>query len=137
MRLEVTRRTDLATRALLTLAARGERMKAAELAEALQASPGFLSQAMTPLVGRGWVRSDPGPAGGYTTTADLAAISVLDVVEAVEGTTDEARCVLEDRACGRARSNRCAMHDAWVQARSHLLRELATTQLSTIPTPRP
>jgi Rrf2 family protein len=136
MRLEVTRRTDLATRALLTLAARGERMKAAELAEALEASSGFLSQAMTPLVGRGWVRSDPGPAGGYTTSVDLDAISVLDVVEALEGPTDEARCVLEDRDCGRGRGDRCAMHDAWVHARNQLLRQLAVTQLSSIPTPR-
>ena len=66
MRLEVTRRTDLATRALLTLAASGERHKASELAEALDASPGFVSQAMTPLVNKGWVRSEPGRTGGYT-----------------------------------------------------------------------
>jgi Rrf2 family protein len=134
MRLEVTRRTDLATRALLTLAARGERMKAAELADALDASSGFLSQAMTPLVGRGWVRSDPGPAGGYTATIGLDQISVLDVVEAVEGATDQARCVLEERECSR--SARCALHDAWVQARDQLLGQLAATQLSSIPTPR-
>jgi len=130
MRLEVTRRTDLATRALLTLAEHPERTKAAVLADRLGTTPGFLSQALTPLVARGWVRSDPGPTGGYTAVADLGAVSVLDVLEAVEGPTDVGRCVLEDRACvGR---ERCALHDAWARARGELLRELATTPLTSV-----
>jgi Rrf2 family iron-sulfur cluster assembly transcriptional regulator len=121
MRLEVTRRTDLATRALIALAAGGGRRKASELAADLDASPGFLSQAMTPMVNRGWVRSEPGRSGGYTAVASLEDVSVLDVVEAVEGPTDIARCVLED---------------AWGQARGHLLRDLAETPLSAIAAPR-
>jgi Rrf2 family protein len=132
MRLEITRRTDLATRALLTLAASGERTKASELADRLDASAGFLSQAMTPLVNRGWVRSDPGPSGGYTVVVDLGSVSVLDVVEAVEGETDVTRCVLEDRAC--AGGGLCALHDAWSRARGQLLRELAETPLDAIAT---
>jgi Rrf2 family iron-sulfur cluster assembly transcriptional regulator len=134
MRLEVTRRTDLATRALLALAAGGQRRKASELAEDLDASPGFLSQAMTPMVNRGWVRSEPGRTGGYTAVTPLEELSVLDVVEAVEGPTDVTRCVLEDRAC--AGGGRCALHDAWAQARGHLLRDLAETPLSASATPR-
>jgi Rrf2 family iron-sulfur cluster assembly transcriptional regulator len=130
MRLEVTRRTDLATRALLALAATGERRKASELAEALGTTPGFLSQAMTPLVQRGWVRSEPGRSGGYTAAVPLADVSVLDVVEAVEGETDKARCVLEDRPC--AGGGLCALHDAWTQARHHLLHELAETSLASV-----
>lgn len=85
MRLEITRRSDLATRALLALAAAGERTKASVLAEAVGTTPGFLSQAMTPLVARGWVRSEPGPTGGYTVLVDPATVSVLEVIEAVEG----------------------------------------------------
>jgi Rrf2 family protein len=134
MRLEVTRRTDLATRALLALAATGERAKASDLAQALDASPGFVSQAMTPLVNRGWVRSDPGPAGGYASLVELADVSVLDVIEAVEGETDVTQCVLEDRACSGG--GLCALHDAWAQARSHLLADLAGTPLSAIATKR-
>lgn len=134
MRLEVTRRTDLATRALLSLATSGDRLKASELADALDASPGFLSQAMTPLVNRGWVRSEPGRSGGYTAVVPLDELSVLDVIEAVEGQTDVTRCVLEDRSC--AGGGRCALHDAWAQARGHLLRDLSETPLSAIASPR-
>src|SRR6478735_3472211 len=111
MRLEITRRADLATRAMLILATARARTKAADLAELLDTSAGFVAQAMTPLVANGWVRSDPGPSGGYTLIADLGDVSVLDVIEAVEGITDTARCVLEDRTC--ARGGHCALHVPW------------------------
>jgi Rrf2 family protein len=130
MRLSVTRKTDLATRALVALAARGERCKASELADELDASRGFLAQALTPLVNQGWVRSDPGPTGGYRSVVSLDEVSVLDLVEAVEGGTDVTSCVLEDRAC--AGGGTCALHDAWARARGDLLRELAATPLSAV-----
>ena len=134
MRLEVTRRTDLATRALLVLALSGERRKSSELAEELDASPGVLSQAMTPLVNQGWVHSEPGRSGGYAALVSLDDLSVLDVVEAVEGQTDVTRCVLEEREC--AGGGQCALHDAWAQARGHLLRDLSETPLRAIASPR-
>jgi Rrf2 family iron-sulfur cluster assembly transcriptional regulator len=130
MRLEITRRADLATRAMLILAAAEERTKAAALAAQLDASAGFVAQAMTPLVASGWVRSDPGPSGGYSLVADLDEVSVLEVIEAVEGPTDTARCVLEDRTC--ARGGHCALHVPWSRARTELLGELADTPLASL-----
>ena len=100
------------------------------LAERLDTTAGFVAQAMTPLVTNGWVRSDPGPSGGYTLVADLDDVSVLQVIEAVEGTTDTGRCVLEDRAC--ARGGHCALHVPWSKARTQLLGELADTPLAAI-----
>ena len=133
MRLEITRRTDLATRAFLALAASGQRTKAAHLAESVGTTPGFLSQVMGPLVGRGWVRSEPGPTGGYVAVADAADLSVLDVIEAIEGATDTGRCVLEDRACRAPGTPPCALHHPWTKARDHLLAELAATPLAVVP----
>lgn len=130
MQLSITRRTDLATRALLSLVQSGERRKGSDLAQELDASAGFLAQAMTPLVNRGWVRSEPGPTGGYTAVVTLDDVSVLDVVEAVEGPTDVTRCVLEGRPCSSG--GRCALHDAWARARGDLLHELAGTPLSSV-----
>lgn len=128
MRLEITRRTDLATRAVLALSGRDQRVKAAELAELIGTSSGFLSQVMSPLAAKGWVRSDPGPTGGYQLVADPASISVLDVIEAVEGPTDTEACVLEDRACRRG--GPCVLHTPWSAARSHLLTELQATSVA-------
>lgn len=122
MRLEVTRRSDLAVRALRALAAAGDRLKGPELAEIVGATPGFLGQAMTPLVRAGWVRSDPGPTGGYSLAGPLDDLSVLAVVEAVEGPTDSGRCVLVDGPC--AGHGTCALHEPWLRARTLLLAEL-------------
>jgi len=134
MRLEITRRSDLATRALIELARLGRRTKSVELAEAIGTTPGFLSQAMTPLASKGWVRSEPGPSGGYLLTTDLGDVSVLDVIEAIEGPSDAGRCVLEDRPCGNG--GPCALHQPWQRARTQLLDELSNSTLAALPKAR-
>lgn len=128
MRLEITRKSDLATRALIELAWRQERTKATALAEAIGTSTGFLSQAMTPLVTQGWVRSEPGRSGGYVFVANPDSISVLDIIEAIEGPTDAGKCVLQDRSCSLG--GHCALHRPWSAARAQLLHELSRTKLT-------
>lgn len=125
MRLEVTRRSDLAVRALRALDRAGGRVKAPALAATVGSTAGFVTQVVTPMVRAGWVRSDPGPAGGYTLAVGLDEVSVLDVIEAIEGPTDSGRCVLVDRPCSE--TGTCALHGAWLRARAQLLRELDTT----------
>jgi len=122
MRLEITRKSDLAVRSLRVLADSPARMKGPELAEKVGSTAGFVSQVLTPLVRAGWVRSDPGPSGGYALTVRLEAVSVLAVIEAVEGPTDKGRCVLADRPCDE--SGPCALHVPWTRARRQLLDEL-------------
>lgn len=135
MKLEITRKADLATRALLVLAEVGRRSKSSELASSIGTTPGYLAQVMAPLVMRGWVQSEPGPAGGYMTVVDLGEINVLEVIEAVEGSTDTGRCVLQQRTCLSA--GPCALHQPWSRARNQLLDELSATPLSTLPPPAP
>lgn len=127
VRLEVTRKSDLAVRALVELGTdRPEGslpVKGADLADRVSTSGGFLAQVMTPLVKAGWVRSDPGPSGGYSLVADLGKVSVLAVIEQIEGPTDNGQCVLVDRPCNE--SGQCALHSAWMRARTEILDELA------------
>ena len=127
MRLEVRRQSDLAVRALRALAEVG-RLKSGQLAELIDTTPGFVSQVLTPLVRAGWVRSDPGPTGGYCLVVDLVDVSVLDVIEAVEGATETGLCVLADRPCEETGS--CALHVPWQRARDGLLRELAEVSVA-------
>lgn len=122
MRLEITRKSDLAVRSLRVLAESSSRMKGPELAERVGSTAGFVSQVLTPLVRAGWVRSEPGPSGGYALNVGLEAVSVLAVIEAVEGPTDSGRCVLADRPCDE--SGTCALHVPWMRARRQLLDEL-------------
>lgn len=115
-------------RSLRVLADAPERMKGPELAEAVGSTSGFVSQVLTPLVRAGWVRSDPGPTGGYALTVDLDDVSVLAVIEAIEGPTDSGKCVLADRDCNEVET--CALHTPWLRARSQLLAQLENTTVA-------
>jgi Rrf2 family protein len=128
MRLTVTRRTDLAIRVIRVLAARSGSMQGDELAASVGTTRGFLVQVMTPLVRARWVRSTPGPHGGYRVRGTLAGLTVLDVLEAAEGPIEGTVCVLEsERDCASSRSTAdgpCALHEPWLAARSALRAEL-------------
>lgn len=101
-------------RALALLGADGGRMKAGRLAEGLDTTTGFVAQVVNPLVKAGWVRSEPGPGGGYSMRPEAASVSVLDVIESVDGPTDDGRCVVADRPCDAG--SPCVIHAAWRQA---------------------
>jgi Rrf2 family protein len=130
MRLEITRRADLAVRAMVVLGEADGLVKATALAAALDATPGFMPQVVGPLVKAGWVRSEPGPTGGYASSVDLDDVSVLAVIEAVDGVTDDGRCVVADRACDGAAP--CSLHVAWTRARNELVGVLGGTTLSDV-----
>ena len=85
MRLELNKSTDLALRAMRALCAYGDRFAGAALARTLETSHYYLPQIMAPLVHRGWVTSTPGPSGGYELVAKVGSISVLELIEAMEG----------------------------------------------------
>ncbi len=135
MRLEITRRAELAVRAMVVLGGAGGRLKAAALADELGTTAGFVPQVVGPLVKAGWVRSDPGPSGGYVSRVGLDGVSVLEVIEAVDGATDTGRCVVEGHPCGEGVP--CSLHVAWTRARSELLRVLGDTALSDVVTGAP
>ena len=128
MRLEITRRAELAIRALALLGQSTERMKAPVLAQKLGSTASFVPQVVGPLVRAGWVYSDPGPLGGYRCRVALADVNVLQVIEAVDGATDVGRCVVADRPCNATEP--CVLHVAWAQARTELVGVLQSTPMS-------
>jgi len=130
MRLEISRRADLAVRAMLAIDGAPDRIKADALAAELDTTAGFVPQVLNPLVKRAWLRSDPGPRGGYSSVVALDELSVLDVIEAVDGPTDLGRCVVADGPCGRA--PHCALHTAWARAREELVSHLDAQTMASL-----
>lgn len=128
MRLELNKRTDLALRAMQTLCGCGSRLSGTDLAETLATTHQYLPQVMSPLVRKRWVSSTPGPRGGYELVAPLNSVSVLDLIETMEGPTDLETCVLSGETCDA--SDPCALHGAWSQARDALLGELSSMSLA-------
>ncbi len=122
MRLEVTKKTDLVLRAFCCLGRQETRLTGSDIADRIDVSRQTLPKLMEPLVKAGWVESTPGPTGGYQLIVELSEVSLLDVIEAVEGPTEEGRCVLRGTPCPA--EERCAMHDAWQTAKGALLTKL-------------
>lgn len=127
MRLEISRRTGLALRALRHLDGAEGRVGRQALAEAAHTTPDFVARVIAPLVKAGWVRSDPGRGGGYEIAVDLDTVSTLDLIGLVDSIPDATTCVLRAGPCGIDES--CELHDAWTAARSALLGELDRTPL--------
>ena len=99
-----------------------------ELAETLDTAHQYLPQVMSPLVRRRWVSSSRGPRGGYQLEVGLDTVTVLDLIDAMEGPTDTRTCVLSGEMCDA--SDQSAMHGAWSQACDALLAELSSISLA-------
>lgn len=133
MKFAIQKKTGLAVEALNALFEAGDSVQSPELAAAIDTTTSFLPQIMAPLVKRGWVDSKRGPNGGYRLVADTESISVLDLIEAVEGETDTGTCVLKGGPCGGI--EHCSFHKPWKAARTALLDELASVPVLTLTNP--
>jgi len=94
MRLEMTKKSDLALKAMRCIGdAEGETIAGKSLAEKLGITTHYLPQVISPLVKAGWVSSTPGPRGGYRLLASLEKVSVLEVIDVIEGSINDQGCV--------------------------------------------
>ena len=128
MRLDLNKRTDLALRAMEELCVEERRVAGATLADSLETTRQYLPQIMNPLVKAKWVESTPGPHGGYQLLTELEDISVLQLIEVMEGPTSNSTCVLTHGDCTGKQP--CALHGAWQHARKALERELGQLSLA-------
>lgn len=98
------------------------------MAPELGTTPNYLPQVLRPLVQAEWVKSDPGPSGGYRLAMSLDDRSLLDLIELVEGPVDDHVCVLKGGPCDD--SDTCAMHTSWLSVRTSLIHQLSTIPIS-------
>jgi Rrf2 family protein len=126
--LELTRRGDYAVRAALCLAdAHGRSVSGHRIAAETAIPAAFLPQVMGDLVRAGIVHSRPGPHGGYLLATGPSTISLLAVIEAVEGNARRRTCVLRGTACGI--DDPCRVHHAFFAAQEQMLQSLAGVSL--------
>ena len=131
MKLVPTRRTDYGIRALIFLAnAEASPLPAGAIGEAMDIPTGFLQQVLRELQQAGLVTSRPGPAGGYALARPAGEITVLQIVEALEGPLRSAECALRGGPCHW--DDVCALHWVWSSARDALCDELAGATLARV-----
>ena len=110
--LRVTKLTDYATVVLTVLAARpGDVLSAADLAETAGLEPPTVSKLLKPLAQAGLVSSVRGAHGGYRLSRDATEITLIEIVEAMEGPLAMTECSQHDSHCGIA--DQCGVRANW------------------------
>jgi Rrf2 family protein len=131
MRLALTRRADYAVRAMIDLAARPNDVQSGtQLAHATGIPIPFVGQVMGDLVHAGLVEPRVGRTGGYRLARPAHRISMLSIVEAVEGDTRRRKCVLRNVPCGE--DHTCAVHGVFLGAQEALIERLAAASLADV-----
>ena len=98
--LRVTKLTDYATVVLTALAAQSDAvLSASELAERAGLEAPTVSKLLKPLAQAGLVEGFRGANGGYRLARPAAAISLIEVVEAIEGKLGLTECSGEHSSC--------------------------------------
>ena len=110
--LRVTKLTDYATVVLTVLAAEtGTVLSAAGLAERAGLEPPTVSKVLKPLAQAGLVRAFRGVAGGYRLARPATEITLVEIVEAMEGPLGMTECSVPSGQCGIEHS--CGVRANW------------------------
>jgi len=98
----------------------GRRTAAPEIAEKMGLSVNYLRQVLRVLTRARLVLSSPSPTGGYELARPADTITILEIVEALEGPLAPADCVLRGGPCHW--EDVCPMHTIWSGALRALTR---------------
>ena len=89
-----------------------------EIAEVMEIPGQFLGKIAQQLARAGIIEIVQGPKGGFRLLVNPDQVSLLEVVEAVEGEIFLNDCLMRPKACSRV--NSCAVHQVWQKARTQL-----------------
>jgi Rrf2 family protein len=112
----ITAKADYAVRAAVELAAAGEMITAEQIAEAQRIPLNFLENILRDLRRAGLVESRRGQAGGYVLARPAGAITLADVIRAVEGPLANVRGMPPETLDYSGSAEK--LRDAWVALRA-------------------
>jgi Rrf2 family iron-sulfur cluster assembly transcriptional regulator len=104
------------TRALFDIAyyGQGEAVRASEIAKRQQISLNYIGQIFLKLKRAGLIKSHRGRSGGYVLSSAPEDVTLLSIIEAVEGPITLVSCANGHKDCTFVES--CVTHDIWVEA---------------------
>ena len=128
--MQITRTADYALRAVVHLAENGGNrpVPASAIARMQDIPAEYVSKVLQSLSRAGLVTCRPGRGGGATLLREPQSISVLEVVEAVDGPLALNRCLIGPGQCER--DTDCLLHDFWAQTQESLVRTLSDAKIS-------
>ena len=114
--MEITRETDYAVRCVLYLSRKeGTIIMVDEISHAMSIPKSFLAKILQKLTKTGVVTSFRGVKGGFRLAKKPQQISLLDIIEAIEGPAAMNRCAMDASVCNF--SGTCTVHPVWVTLR--------------------
>jgi Rrf2 family protein len=119
--MQITRAAEYAIRGVLYLSSqpKGTVCLLNEISECQQIPPSFLSKIFQNLAKAGYVNSFRGTGGGFALLKDPEEISLLDIVEAIDGQIYLNVCLNDGAICENKPV--CAVHEVWNNAQTYML----------------
>lgn len=130
--MQITRQADYAVRAVLHLAEikNGGRAPTSKIASEEHIPPSFLAKIVSQLSVAGLVQTSRGARGGVSLARDPSEITLLEVVEAIDGPIALNECVNDPKACPFG--EKCKVHEIWCNAQADLINKLAGTNFASL-----
>lgn len=127
--MQITRQADYAVRAVLHLARNTEQRTATStIAEEQHIPPSFLAKIVSQLSIAGLLHTSRGARGGVTLARAAKDITLLEVVEAIDGPIQLNECVGESGICSF--DNKCPLRPIWCEAQEELVGRLKGTNFA-------
>jgi Rrf2 family protein len=135
--LRLSKKADYALMALKHLATRTDVMSASarEIAEAYDIPVELMAKILQRLARRGLLVSHQGTHGGYRLAKAPSAISVADIIQAIDGPLTVTACSTEAENCGQY--SKCSVRDPLWRIKDRILSALATCSLQEVSTEVP
>jgi Rrf2 family protein len=122
-RMLVTRETDYAVRCVIYLARDKDQVSSVtEVAKNMHIPKTFLAKIFQRLMRAGLVESVRGMNGGFRLAKSPSAISLLDILTAIQGPVGINVCAVNSKKCRL--SSTCSVHPIWVELRTEFDRKL-------------
>ncbi len=127
--MQITRQADYAVRAVLYLAKTGDQRSAtSQVAQKQQIPPSFLAKIISQLSIAGLLHTSRGARGGVTLAREPQEISLLEVIEAIDGPIQLNECAGESSTCSF--DNDCPLRPVWCDAQEELVNRLKGTNFA-------
>jgi Rrf2 family protein len=113
--MKISRKADYALRAVLHISKQPteKRNSINIIAETERIPRDFLAKILKELTRSQILRSYQGVHGGYQMAKNPAQVTVLDVIEAMDGPLGLNLCVRGDRGCDCDKADHCSMYPFW------------------------
>jgi Rrf2 family protein len=130
--MQITRQADYALRAMIYLAKIEPNQRAAtsQIAQVQQIPPSFLAKIISQLSIAGLIHTSRGARGGVTLARAPEDISILEVVEAIDGPIALNECTSASGTCQFG--DDCAMRPIWCNTQDELISKLRSTTFAQV-----